>query len=50
MRETGKSVTRRMSAAEAVFHWIMILCTFGLWTPLYLTRKRKLERTTVHYS
>lgn len=42
-----RSVSRnRMSFGVEIFHWFMILCTCGLWTPVYLSGKRKRKTVT----
>ena len=37
----------RMSQAEKVVHAILIICTFGLWLPVYLSRKRSFRGRTI---
>ena len=48
-RVTGTSVQRHMHAAEGIIHWVMIICTVGLWYPVYRHRRNRLARTTRHY-
>lgn len=36
---------RKMGWILITFHWVMILCTIGLWTPVYLAARRR--RVTV---
>ena len=50
MKQDGTSVEQHMHAAEAVFHGVMILCTLGLWYPVYRHRKNQLHRTFKHYA
>lgn len=38
--------TRPMGAGAEVFHWTMILCTGGLWVPVYLAAKRARKTIT----
>lgn len=41
-------VTRRKMGWIAIgFHWTMLICTVGLWTPFYLAARRR--RVTVTY-
>ena len=41
------AVTRRpMSITEGTFHAFMMLMTCGLWTPVYLARRRSLKMVT----
>lgn len=49
MRHTGTAVRRHMSVTETALHAVMILCTLGLWYPVYKHRKNKLARTTRIY-
>jgi hypothetical protein len=35
-----------MSFGVEIFHWTMIICTCGLWTPIYLSGKRKRKTVT----
>jgi cbb3-type cytochrome oxidase subunit 3 len=49
MRPAGKDVRGRMNPIEAVFHAVMIICTIGLWYPVYRSRKSKIARTTRVY-
>jgi hypothetical protein len=42
----SKIVQSRMRLSERYFHRLMIFCTLGLWTPVYLTRKHRIERTS----
>jgi hypothetical protein len=39
------TVRGHMHPAEKVAHAVLIVCTFGLWLPFYLVRKRAFERT-----
>ena len=42
-----KVVTRRkMGWMAHGFHWFMMLCTVGLWTPFYLSALRKRKTVT----
>lgn len=44
-----RAVTRRpMPVALSLFHWTMMLCTAGLWTPVYLGAKRKRKTVTTY--
>jgi len=36
---------RKMGWILIAFHWTMIICTVGLWTPIYLAARRR--RVTV---
>jgi cytochrome b561 len=36
---------RKMGWLLIAFHWMMMLCTVGLWTPVYLAARRR--RVTV---
>ena len=36
-----------MGAGEGAFHAFMIICTCGLWYPVYRMRKHAADRTTV---
>lgn len=38
----------RMSFGVEIFHWTMIICTCGLWTPVYLSGKRKRKTVTTY--
>jgi hypothetical protein len=38
---------QRMGYISLAFHWTMILCTLGLWYPIYASRRR--ARSTVTY-
>jgi hypothetical protein len=38
-----------MSVAEGMLHWLLIMCTCGLWYPFYRARKHKLDRTLRTY-
>lgn len=38
---------QRMGWISLAFHWTMILCTMGLWYPIYASRRR--ARSTVTY-
>lgn len=40
--------TQNMGCVEEVFHWTMILCTCGLWLPVYIGRKRSMRSVTVY--
>ena len=35
-----------MSVMEGAFHWFMIICTCGMWYPVYRARKHNADRTT----
>jgi len=37
---------RGMSVIEGAFHALMIVCTCGLWYPVYRARKHAADRTT----
>lgn len=39
-----------MSAVEGLVHALMIVCTCGLWYPLYRARKHAADRTTTTYA
>ena len=44
---TRKVVSKHgMSVAEGTVHWFMIVCTCGLWWPVYRARKHAADRTT----
>jgi cbb3-type cytochrome oxidase subunit 3 len=44
----AKITSRRgMSVAEGAFHAFMIICTCGVWYPVYRARKHQADRTTV---
>lgn len=45
----GREVEQHMSATEAGFHTFMIICTVGLWYPVYRHRHNKIARTTNIY-
>lgn len=32
---------RKMGWLLIAFHWTMMLCTIGLWTPVYLAARRR---------
>lgn len=38
-----------MSVAEGLFHALMIMCTCGVWYPVYRSRKHAVDRTTTTY-
>ena len=38
-----------MSLAEGAVHFFMIMCTAGLWYPVYRARKHSVDRTTTTY-
>lgn len=38
-----------MSAIEGLFHALMIVCTVGMWYPVYRLRKHSVDRTTTTY-
>lgn len=42
-----KAVVQHMGFVEKTFHLCMIICTVGMWAPIYIRRKRQLERTTI---
>jgi hypothetical protein len=48
---TDKVITSKhgMSAVEGMFHWTMIVCTVGIWYPVYRARKHAADRTTRTY-
>lgn len=35
-----------MPVGLEIFHWFMIVCTMGLWTPVYLSARRKRKTVT----
>jgi hypothetical protein len=43
------TVRGHMHPAEKAAHALLILCTFGLWVPFYLIRKRVIERNAATY-
>lgn len=44
-----RAVSRqRMPIALSLFHWTMMLCTAGLWTPVYLSARRKRKTVTTY--
>jgi hypothetical protein len=45
----GREVRQHMGAGELVFHSVMIICTVGLWYPVYRHRKNRKSRTTDIY-
>ena len=47
--QTPQLVTNpaRMSQAEKIVHAILIICTFGLWLPVYMSRKRSFKGRTI---
>ena len=49
MAHPHAAVTRRqpLSQTEKIFHAFMIICTLGLWTPVYWHRKRSQPMVTV---
>jgi hypothetical protein len=49
VKPAGKTVQQHMGATEGTLHFVMILCTLGLWYPVYKHRKEKLARTEKHY-
>jgi len=47
---TGKAVSQgQFSYAGTLFHWTMIVCTCGIWYPIYASAKRK-RRTVTRYT
>jgi hypothetical protein len=46
----GREVEQKMSAGELILHLTMILCTCGMWYPVYRSRKSKIDRTTNVYA
>ena len=50
MHETGRAVRQHMGATEGILHWTMIICTVGLWYPVYRHRRNALNRTTKFYA
>lgn len=46
----GREIRQHMGAAEAAAHAVMIICTAGMWYPVYRHRKNKLGRTTNIYA
>jgi hypothetical protein len=47
---TGKEVEQTMNPVEGLIHMVMILCTFGIWYPIYKSRKNAIHRTSKFYS
>lgn len=47
--QTGYSVRQRMSAPEKLFHTFMLMCTCGIWYPVYAARRDSIRRVTKHY-
>jgi hypothetical protein len=46
-QQPNKIVSRRkMGFILHAFHWTMIVCTLGLWTPVYLSGLRKRKTVT----
>ena len=45
----GREVQQHMGATETCLHALAIFCTFGIWYPIYRSRKRRIERTTNIY-
>ena len=45
MEHPEKAVQQHMHATEAAIHAVMIICTLGLWYPVYRHRRNKLART-----
>lgn len=44
-----KAVTQgKLGYGEEMFHWLMIICTCGLWYPVYASRRRS-KRTVTRY-
>lgn len=37
---------RKMGWGLHCFHWVMMFCTLGLWTPVYLSGLRKRKTVT----
>jgi hypothetical protein len=46
----GREVEQRMSGIELILHALMIICTCGMWYPIYHVRKTAIKRTTKIYS
>lgn len=45
-----RAVTQgKLGAGEELFHWCMIICTCGLWYPVYASRKRSKRSVTRFY-
>jgi hypothetical protein len=45
-----RAVTQgNLGCIEETFHWTMIICTCGLWLPVYLSRKRSVRSVTRFY-
>lgn len=43
-----RAVSRQqMPVSLSVFHWTMMICTGGLWIPVYLSARRKRKTVTV---
>ena len=45
----GAVTQGKLGYGEEIFHWTMILCTCGLWLPVYLSRKRSKRSVTRLY-
>ena len=44
------TVKGRLSQPEKILHTVLIMCSGGLWYPVYWSRKRKAERVTTTYA
>lgn len=43
----SKAITQgNLGCLEEAFHWTMIICTCGLWIPVYISRKRSRRSVT----
>lgn len=50
MQEVSRAEGGTMGVGEGIFHALMILCTCGVWYPVYRHRKNKLHRTVKFYA
>jgi hypothetical protein len=48
-RATHVTVQGHMHQAEKILHAVLILCTCGLWVPVYWSRKRAARRVSTTY-
>ena len=49
VRGPRKAITQgKLGYGEELFHWCMIICSCGLWYPIYASRKRS-KRTVTRY-
>jgi hypothetical protein len=47
--QVGAAEQRHMGMIETSLHMLAMVCTIGLWYPVYKHRKNKLSRTTRFY-